>query len=317
MTVISPDLVTLELVRQARQRTAAMVQPTPLVPAPWLHANAWLKLECFQTTGSFKLRGAAACLSLLPPGTGVLAVSAGNHGLAVAHAAAALGLPATIVVPASASPAKVEAIRRYPATLLQRGADYDEAEALARPLAVELGLRFVSPYNDADVIAGQGTLALELLEQQPDLEAIIIPSGGGGLLAGVAIAAQALKPGLVIYGAEPTGSPTMERALAHGGLHRIQEQPTLADGLAGNIEAGAITFPLLAGRVQEVVLVTEREIRQAMRAAAYHEHLMLEGSAAVALAAATKLGDTGQRTAVVLTGRNVALPLFLEVMASS
>jgi threonine dehydratase len=315
MNVGAPELVTLEHIRQARLRTAAMIQPTPLAKAPWLHANAWLKLECFQATGSFKLRGAAASLTLLPPGTGVLAVSAGNHGLAVAHAAAALGLPATIVVPHSASPAKVEAISRYPATLLQRGADYDAAEALARPLAAELGLHFVSPYNDPDVIAGQGTLGLELLEQLPDLEAVIVPSGGGGLLAGVAIAAQALRPGLEVIGAEPTGSPTMERALAAGGLHRIAEQPTLADGLAGNIEANAITYPLVAGRVKEVVLVTEAEIRQAMRLAAYHEHVMLEASAAVALAASTKLGDRGRRTAVVLTGRNVALPLFLDVMA--
>jgi threonine dehydratase len=305
--------VTLATIQAARQRIAGMIQPTPLIRAAWLHANAWLKLECFQTTGSFKLRGAAACLTALPPGRGVLAVSAGNHGLAVAHAAARLGIEATIVVPETASPAKVEAIRRYPARLIQRGADYDAAEALARPLAAELGLAFVSPYNDAAVIAGQGTLGLELLEQEPGLEAAIVPSGGGGLLAGVALAA----PGLEVIGAEPTGSPTMERALALGGIQRVQEQPTLADGLAGNIEAGAITYPLVAGRVREIVLVSEAEIRRAMVLAAYHEHLMLEGSAAVALAAAARLGDRGKPTAVVLTGRNVALPRFLEVMAQS
>src|SRR5713226_2804299 len=243
--------VTIDHVRRARDRIAATARRTPLERSRWLSVEhrreVFLKLECFQLTGSFKIRGAMAKLSALTPderARGVLTVSAGNHGLAVAHCSEVLGLTATIVVPESASRAKVEAIRRYPVTLIECGAAYDDAERAAREMERETGSTFVSPYNDPEVIAGQGTIGLEILEDEPGLGAIIVPVGGGGLLAGVAIASKSINPQVRVYGAEPLASPTMTAALKAGRIVEIEEQDTLADGCAGNIEPGSITFPI-------------------------------------------------------------------------
>jgi len=306
----------------AAARIAPWVQPSPLQPSAWLSAahgcEVRLKLECWQPTGSFKLRGAMAALTALAPterARGVVAASAGNHGQAIAWGARALGLPATIVVPLTASPAKIAALRTYPVELVLHGADYDTAEAFGRQLAAERGLPFISPYNDAAVIAGQGTLAAELLAAWPEVDMVVVPSGGGGLLAGVALALATLRPGVAVWGVEPAASPTMAQALARGGIGPVAEGPTLADGLAGNIEAGSISYPLAAAHAAGVVLVDEPAIRAAMRGAAEHEQLILEGSAAVAPAGLAQLDVAGKRVAVVLTGRNVALPVFLGAIA--
>lgn len=311
-------------VAAAATRIAPYVRHTPLEPCAWLSAaygaEVRLKLECWQPTGSFKLRGAMAALTALPPAErarGVVAASAGNHGQAIAWGARALGIPSTIVVPETASPAKIAALRTYPSELVLAGVDYDAAEATGRQLAANRGLPFISPYNDASVIAGQGTLAAELLEDWPDLDLVVVPSGGGGLLAGIALAASVLRPGLAVWGAEPEASPTMQVALAQGEVVQIQESPTLADGLAGNIEAGSMSYPLVAAHAAGIVLVSEAQIRSAMRAAAEHEHLILEGSAAVALAALSALPVAGKRVAVVATGRNVALRAFLAAVGAS
>lgn len=312
----------LASVDAAAARIAPFVRRTPLERSAWLSrrhgAEVALKLECWQPTGSFKLRGALAALTALDPearARGVLAVSAGNHGQALAWGATALGVPATIVVPASASRTKVLAMREYPIELIERGADYDEAERLARALARERDVAFVSPYNDPAVIAGQATIARELLEADPALDAIIVPCGGGGVLAGIALAIAALAPRVRVWGAEPAASPTMRAALDAGGLVAIAEAPTLADGLAGNVEPGAITYPLIARHVDALVTVPEADIRDAMRGAAAHEHLILEGSAAVAIAALARLPVAGRRVAVVATGRNVTLETFLAAIA--
>ena len=311
----------LAAVDAAASRIAPYIRRTPLERSAWQSrahgAEVALKLECWQPTGSFKLRGALAALAALDAAArarGVLAVSAGNHGQALAWGAAALGVPATVVVPETASRTKVAAMREYPITLLEHGADYDEAERFARALALERGVTFVSPYNDPVVIAGQATIARELLEADPALDAIVVPCGGGGVLAGVALAAKAIAPRVRVFGAEPAASPTMRTALDAGGLVAITEAPTLADGLAGNVEPGAITFPLIARHVDDLVTVAEADIRRAMREAAAHDHLILEGSAAVALAALARLPVAGRRVAVVATGRNISLETFLEAL---
>lgn len=311
----------LAAVDAAAGRIAPYVRRTPLERSAWLSrehgAEVALKLECWQPTGSFKLRGAMAALTALDPearARGVLAVSAGNHGQALAWGAAALGVPATIVVPTSASRTKVEAMRAYPVELIEAGEDYDAAERFARALAAERGRPFVSPYNDAEVVAGQATIARELLEQDPALDAIVVPCGGGGVLAGVALAAKALAPRLRVWGAEPAASPTMRAALDAGGLVAIAEEATIADGLAGNVEPGSITYPLIARWVDDLVTVPEAGIRAAMRGAAAHDHLILEGSAAVALAALAHLPVAGLRVAVIATGRNVTLETFLAAV---
>jgi threonine dehydratase len=315
--------VTLDHVKQAKQRIAGMVRATALEHSRSLSEavgrEIFLKLECFQLTGSFKLRGAVAKLTALTEAEkarGVLTVSAGNHGLAVAHTAAALNIDATIVVPTTASRAKVEAIGRYPVTLIERGAGYDEAERAARELEKETGKTFVSPYNDVEVIAGQGTIALEILETAPKVDAIVVSIGGGGLIAGVALAAKALNPKIKIYGAEPATTPTMLAALNAGHITEIEEDETVADGLAGNIEPGSITFPLVQQFVDEVITVSEDEIKDALYRFARDEHTMIEGAAAVSLAALHARQIEGQKVVAVVSGRNISLKLFSEITGS-
>src|SRR5215471_3715394 len=210
----------IESVRQAAGRIDGFARHTPLERSTWLSRSGlsrpgrevWLKLECFQVTGSFKPRGAMARLAALTEAErsrGILTVSAGNHGLAVAHACSQLGLRPTIVVPRTASTAKVAAIRRYDVELVESGDTYDDAEQASRAMERQTGMTFVSPYNDADVIAGQGTIGLEMVAAAPDLDAIVVPVGGGGLIAGVLIALKSLKPHIKVYGVEPSASPTM------------------------------------------------------------------------------------------------------------
>ena len=315
--------VTIDDVRRARERIASTTRRTPLERSRWLSGElereVFLKLECFQLTGSFKLRGAMSKLSSLTEdecARGVLTVSAGNHGLAVAHCSDALKFAATIVVPRSASRAKVEAIRRYAVTLVERGADYDAAERAAREMERTTGATFVSPYNDEEVIAGQGTIGLELLEDAPNLEAIIIPVGGGGLIAGVAIAAKSMSPRIKIYGVEPLTSPSMTAALEAGHIVEIEEQDTIADGCAGNIEVGSITFPIIQSLVDDIFLVSEESIRNAIGRIARHEHLIVEGAAAVSVAALRDTRLTEHRVAAIISGRNISLDLFAEVISS-
>lgn len=321
---MASNQVTIDHIKRAEERIAATVRRTPLERSRWLSvehgADVFLKLECFQLTGSFKLRGAMAKLSALTPderARGVLTVSAGNHGLAVAHCCEVLGLPATIVVPESASRAKVEAIRRYPVTLIERGEGYDEAERAAREMEREIGATFVSPYNDPQVIAGQGTIGLEVSEDGPELDALVVPVGGGGLLAGVAIAAKAINPKIKIYGAEPITSPTMAAALRAGHIVEIEEQDTLADGCAGNIEPGSITFPIIQKLVDGILLVSEDSIRNAIARIAREDHLMIEGSAAVSIAALEDPRLKGRSAGAIVTGRNMSLDLFNKVVNKS
>ncbi|MEW6126316.1 MAG: threonine/serine dehydratase [Acidobacteriota bacterium] len=315
--------VTLEQVKQARARIAEWVRRTPTEYSRWLtkelSREIFLKLECFQQTGSFKLRGAMAKLTALSDeekARGVLTVSAGNHGLAVARGAEVLKIDATIVVPKSASRAKVEAIRRFPVTLIERGANYDEAERAAREMERESGKTFVSPYNDLEVIAGQGTIALEILEDAPHLDAMVIPVGGGGLIAGIALAAKALNPQIKIYGAEPATTPTMMEALKAGQIIEVIEDDTIADGLAGNIEPGSITFPIVQRFVDDMITVSEAEIGEALYRFAREEHVMIEGSAAVSLAALHSPKLTGQSLAAIISGRNISLDVFMRAIAS-
>lgn len=316
--------VTIDDIHRAAARIKAMARRTPLERSRWLSSelasDVWLKLDCLQLTGSFKLRGAMAKLSHLTAAErarGVLTVSAGNHGLAVAHCAEALRLDAQIVVPRSASPAKVAAIRRYPVTLIELGETYDEAERAARRMERETGATFVSPYNDPEVIAGQGTVALEILEEVPDLDAIVVPVGGGGLVAGVAIAAKALRPHIKVYGAEPATSATMSAALAAGRVVEIIEEETVADGLAGNIEPDSMTFPLTRDLIDGMIVVDEAAIRRALTRLAREDHLMIEGSAAVSIAALGDVRLRGRRVAAIVTGRNITLDLFKRITAEA
>jgi threonine dehydratase len=245
-----------------------------------------------------------------------VAASAGNHGLGLAFAAAELGARVTVIVPRLASAAKVSALQQFDVRLVLHGEGYSEAEAHALDLAATEGGRFVSPYNDPDVIAGQGTLARELLEQVPNLGTVIVPVGGGGLVAGVSLALAGTD--VRVVGVESEASPSMSAAVAAGTIVPITVEPTLADGLAGNLEAGAITVDIALHEHVEILTVSEADIRSAMAYAAHKMGLVLEGAGAVGVAA-VRAGlvapdGSGRETVVLLTGRNVAPTLLEEVL---
>jgi threonine dehydratase len=311
-------VVSLADVRAAAERIRPYVVRTPLERSSTLSDlvgnDVWLKFECFQSTGSFKLRGALNAF-LCGGHQQVVTASAGNHGLGVARAAAILGASATVVVPETASPAKVEALRRSGAELLQIGGTYDEAEAAAIELARDHALPFISPYNDAEVIAGGGTIALEMLQDRPEIRTLVVPAGGGGLISGIGIAAHGIDPEVRVYGVQSEASPALHAALTAGRLVIVEVQDSLADGLAGNVEPGSITFELLREHVHQVILVSEAQIANAMRWLLLNEHVTVEGSAAVGIAALldrtlVRAGPLG----VVLTGRNVAGATLSKVL---
>jgi threonine dehydratase len=313
-------MVSLADVRAAAERVRPFVVRTPLERSLGLSAlcgaDVWLKYECFQATGSFKLRGALNALLTMSDQQrqkGVLTASAGNHGLGVARAAAVLGVAATVVVPETASSAKVEALRSSGAELLLRGATYDDAESAAMSTARERGLPFISAYNDAAVVAGGGTIALEVMEDLPATRTMVVPAGGGGLISGIGVAAHGLDPAIAVFGAQSTASPALHAALQAGARVPVDVLPSLADGLSGNVEEGSITFDLLKEHVRQVVLVTESDIVDAMRWLLEHEHVLVEGSAAVGVAALLRgLLPTEGPLVLVLTGRNVAAEVLRQ-----
>ena len=296
---------------------------TPVVRAPLLGPDVWLKLETLQPTGSFKVRGALVAISAAlarDPAAPIVTASAGNHGLGIAFAAERLGATATIVVPANASEAKQHAIERFAVTLVRHGTSYDEAEADALARA-QAGAVYVSPYNDPDVIAGQGTIATELFDQVPGLTTIVTPVGGGGLASGLGLAARTVD-GLRVFGVEAAESPAMRTALDAGHPVAITPGETLADGLAGNFEPGSVTFELVRRTVTDVVTVTEAEIGAAMRYLAHEHGIVAEGSGAVGVAARlTGRIDEGAAapgaTVIVVTGRNISPGTLARVLAAS
>lgn len=308
----------------ARRRIAGIVQPTPLELSYQLtnqiSTPAYLKLECAQVTGSFKLRGAVNALRLAPAGTPIVACSAGNHALGMAHAAAELGADVTLVVPENASPAKIAALQRYPVRLILHGHGYDAAEAEALRLARDEGFSFISPYNHPDVIAGQGTLGIEILEQLPDHPApplILVGVGGGGLISGIALWAKALDPRISIIGVQAAQSAAMHAALAAGRIVTAPDEPTLADGLAGNLEPGSITFPIVQQYTDGLITVSEAQITAAIRWIFHEHHLVVEGAAAVVVAALLNglVPDLADRPVVaLLCGRNISSATFQQVL---
>ena len=305
---------TPEDLEAAAAAVAQRLAPTPLVAAPALGDDVFLKLETLQPTGSFKVRGALAALARAGSGP-VVAASAGNHGLGVAWAAAELGLHATVVVPVTASPAKVAALQALPVELVQHGAGYDDAEAHALALA-QSGAAFVSAYNDAGVIAGQATIGRELDAQLPGPVTVVCPIGGGGLASGLGVWAAG-RAGARVYAVEAERSPAFATALRAGAITPIDSGETLADGLAGNIEPGSVTFELVRDHVSGPATFSEAEIAEAIRLLARANGLVAEGAAAAAVAGVmTGRVERGDGPLVViLSGRNIALARLAAVLA--
>lgn len=308
------DLPNLADIDAAATRIRGHAWRTPLLRSAWLSdrtgADVWLKLEMLQTTGSFKIRGALNALSLLkaarPDVTTVVTASAGNHGKAVALAAKLLGLRARVHVPSTAPAAKRDPIRALGAELVE-APTYDEAETRARQDDIDSGRPFISPYNHPDVIAGAATVTREVLADLPDVDALVMPLGGGGLIAGSAVVARASGRAIEVIGAEIEASPVFTTALAAGAITPVTVLETIADGLAGNLEPGSRTFDFVRDHVDRVALVAESSVETAMRELIRRDGTIVEGSAATGVGVLLQSGRAfaGRRVVVYLTGRNV------------
>ena len=309
-------------VRAAAARLHGRVLETPLVPAPWLAAQVGtevlLKLENVQLTGSFKVRGATNKLLQLIPAerqAGVVAASSGNHGRGLAHAARALGVAAEVFVPNATPADKQAAIAALGASVRPFGADCVDTEAHARAVATASGRVYVSPYNDVEVIAGQGTVAVELLRQDAAIEVVYIALGGGGLLAGMAAWLKAQQPGIEVVACSPSASPAMDECVRQGKVVEVACGETWSDSTAGGVEPGAITLPLCSRLCDRFLRIDEAAIAAAMRAMLRHQHLLVEGAAGLAVAGL--LADReldGRRAAVVVCGGNLPYARLGELL---
>jgi threonine dehydratase len=313
---MKPYAVDLAAVRRAAARLAGRARRTPVETCATLDRLAgralFFKCEHLQKVGAFKFRGALNAVLSLPEeaaGRGVVTHSSGNHAQALALAARLRGIPAHLVMPSTAPAVKRRAVEEYGGRVVPCEPTLPAREAAAAAVRQQTGATLIHPYDNADVIAGQGTVALEFFEQVPDLDAIITPVGGGGLLSGVCVAAKALKPGIRIFAAEPAGADDAARSLAAGKLIPQTGPKTIADGLLTSL--GELTWPILRDHVEAVVTVSEEEIVRAMRLAWERAKLLIEPSAAVAVAAALAESFRGRaglgRVGVVLSGGNVNL----------
>jgi threonine dehydratase len=325
-----PRLPTLDDVNAARARLRGIALHTPLEPSAALAeacgaTEVRLKREDVQPTGSFKTRGAHNKVAVVAEGrpeAALVTASSGNHGIAVATAAMRHDMRLTVLVGRSVSPAKLERLRALETrriTVELTGNDTDDAEAEARRRDDAGHAIYIPPYNDPDVVAGQATVGVEILEDWPSVDAIVVPIGGGGLISGIGLWAKALKPGLRLIGVQPSASPPMYAYFETASTEPMPIAPTLADGVAGNIERASITWQLCRRLVDEVVLVDEEAIADAMRWALEVPHVLLEGSAVLGVAALRSgaVDVSGRRVAVVTTGRNVACDTIVGVLAGA
>jgi threonine dehydratase len=318
-----PTGVTLRDVYLARRRIAPIVRRTALIESPALTEDAGafvhLKLENLQETGSFKIRGAAnkmLCLTPEEKQRGVITVSTGNHGRAVAHVARKLGLKATICLSSAVPSNKVQALQRLGAKIVTHGQSYDEALAHAFRLQEEKGQTWIDPFDDLEVIAGQGTIGLELLEDRPEIDTAIVPLSGGGLISGIALALKSASPGIRVIGVSMERAPVMYHSLRAEKPIEMDEQETLADALAGGLGLdNQHTFRLVQKYVDETLLVSEDEIAAGMAFALQEHHLVVEGGGAVGIAALLhgRVKEMGDQVAVVLSGGNVDVARLVQI----
>ena len=307
----------------AEERIRPLIRQTYLQHSPYFTqasgANVYFKCENLQHTGSFKVRGALnKVLSLTDAerARGVITASTGNHGAAVAYALGSIGASGTVCVPDSASPAKLDNMRRLGAKIHVVEGDPVEAENFGRQHAQENGLTFISPYNDAAVVGGQGTIGVELMRQLDHIDAVLIALGGGGLISGISGYLKAVAPHVQIIGCSPRNSQVMFESIQAGQILDLPSLSTLSDGTAGGVEAGAITFDLCREYVDGYISVSEDEIAAAMRSFMGVHHMLIEGAAAVPLAALLQQPDrfTGQNVVIVLCGANISLDKLKQVL---
>jgi threonine dehydratase len=308
-------MVTRDSILAAYERIRPVVRETPLEESAGLtpdgSVSVFLKLEHLQHTGSFKFRGASHKIALLTAEqatAGVIAASNGNHGLGVAAAAQARGIPAEVYVSSQVSPAKAQRIERHGARIRSVGDDPLTAELAARRAAEESGKVFISPYNDEDVVAGQGTIGVELHRQLARIDAVFVAVGGGGLIGGIGAYLKSVSPATGIVGCWPENSPVLHQCLQAGRIVDVGEQPTLSESTAGGLEPGSVTLDICRGVIDRSVFVSEAEILDAMRLILETEHWLIEGAAGVAVAAFRKEAHhyAGKNVVIVLCGRNLS-----------
>lgn len=313
-------MLTIDNVYRASQALKNVARQTDVLYAPKLcpGTELYLKTENLQITGSFKVRGAYYKMSRLTDEEkkkGVVACSAGNHAQGVALAAQKNGIKAVICLPDGAPISKVEATKSYGAEVCLVEGVYDDAYKKALSLRDEEGYTFIHPFNDEDVIAGQGTVALEIIDQLPDLDAVIVPIGGGGLISGIAYTIKTINPRVKVYGVQATGAPSMKNSLEHGEIEELPSVSTIADGIAVK-KPGDLTYELCKNYVDEIVTVTDDEISAAILALMEQHKLVTEGAGAVAVAAAMfhKVDLTGKKAVCVLSGGNIDVTILSRVI---
>lgn len=314
-------MLTLDMVYSASYKLREVIRQTDIIPAPKLSdkCNVYLKTENLQVTGSFKVRGAYYKISQLSEeekARGVIACSAGNHAQGVALAAAKNGIKSLICLPDAAPISKIEATRSYGADICLVDGVYDDAYAKAISLRDEKGYTFIHPFDDEYVIAGQGTIGLELLEQLPEADVVVVPVGGGGLISGIAFTLKKLKPEIKVYGVQATGAPSMEQSLAHGKIERLSSVSTIADGIKV-MEPGVNTFGLCKEYVDGIVTVTDDEISSAILALMEQHKLIAEGAGAVPVAAVMfdKIPEIENKKVICLvSGGNIDVTILSRVI---
>lgn len=323
MTDKPPDPRLLISVIQAENRIRPFIRETPLCPSPLLSGeiggDVVLKPENWQVTGSFKVRGAAnrlLSISEADKSRGAVTASSGNNGAAFAHLTGCLGIPGIIFLPETVAKAKYEALRRTGADIRKFGDDCVKAETRAHEFAEETGRIFVSPYNDPLVVAGQGTIGLELARQAPHLDVVLVPVGGGGLISGIAGYLKALDDRIRIIGCQPVNSPVMAESVRAGRILEIESLATLSDGTAGGIEPGSITFNFCRDLVDEFILVSESEIARALRLMIDNHHMLVEGAAALPVAALLRSPESfsGLKVALVISGSRIGSQTLVEIL---
>jgi threonine dehydratase len=315
--------VNLTAIQEASRRIAGYAYKTPLYHSPALSkatdANVYLKLECYQPIRVFKIRGAANKILQLTQEErkrGLVAASSGNHGVAVSYVAKLTDSRATIVVPTTAVEEKVRSIEEYGATVVKEGLFHDERFAKAIEIQKTTGAVLIPPFDDPDVIAGQGTIGMEIHESLPDVDTVIVPIGGGGLISGVATAIKNLKPDVQVFGVEPERASSMHQSVKNGKITHLTDTTSIADGLATRAP-GQLTFEYVKQYVDEILLVSESEIEKAVFTTMKECHLVIEPSAAAAIAALLeKLHPRkNAKIAVVVSGGNVSLKLLRTILS--
>ena len=307
----------------AEKRIRAYIRETILDYSPYYsklaEANVHFKLENLQHTGSFKLRGAMnkmLSLTRQQRERGVVTASTGNHGAAMAYGLGKLGATGIVFVPHNASPGKIQAIERLGAEVQHFGDDTADTEAHARKFAEQKNLAYIPPYNDFQVIGGQGTIAIELVNQLNKIDAVFVALGGGGLISGIAAYLKSIRPGVEIIGCSPQNSQVMIQSVGAGKILDLPSLPTISDGTAGGIEPGAVTFDLCRELVDGYETVTENEIKESLREFLQNQHMLVEGAAATAVAAMVKRQDrlAGKNVVVIICGANLSLETLKTVL---